>query len=113
MSSQATGVIGRGVAIQGRLTGAEPLVIEGTLEGTVSLDAALTVEAGARVAADVEAESVDVGGEVEGNVDARETIVVRSGGRVVGDMRAPRVVIEDGAIFSGSIEMDFELPEGV
>ena len=33
--------------------------------------------------------------------------------RVVGSIRAPRVVIEEGARFSGNIEMDVELPAGV
>jgi hypothetical protein len=32
---------------------------------------------------------------------------------VIGSLRAPRIVIEDGARFSGSIEMDVELPEGL
>jgi len=32
---------------------------------------------------------------------------------MVGDIRAPRVVIEDGARFKGSIEMDVKLPAGL
>jgi cytoskeletal protein CcmA (bactofilin family) len=47
-----------------------------------------------------------IDGEVEGNLTAEEQIVVRKSGRVSGDLTAPRVTIEDGARFKGSIDMD-------
>jgi hypothetical protein len=38
---------------------------------------------------------------------------VSNAAKVVGNIRAPRIILEDGARFKGSIEMDVELPEGV
>lgn len=113
MAHEEPGVIGRGITIRGNLSGSEPLVIEGVVEGTVTLENHLNVEATGRVVADVEVETLTVNGEVDGNINAQQMVSIRAGARVVGNIQAPRVVVDDGAVFKGSIEMEFELPEGV
>jgi cytoskeletal protein CcmA (bactofilin family) len=40
-------------------------------------------------------------------------VAIKASARVAGDIRAPRVAIEDGAVFNGSIEMEVRLPDGV
>ncbi len=113
MANEEPGIIGQGITIRGSLSGSEPLVIRGMVEGTVSLEAHLNVEPSGKLVADVDVDTITITGEVEGNISARETIAIQAGARVVGNVSAPRVVIDDGAVFKGSIEMDFELPEGV
>lgn len=112
-SAGDVGVIGRGITIRGSLSGQEPLVVEGRIEGNISLRSHLTVEQTGVVVADVEADNLTVQGEVHGNVQAGEAVSVSSSAKVVGNIRAPRVIIEDGARFKGGIEMDFELPDGL
>jgi cytoskeletal protein CcmA (bactofilin family) len=113
MANEEPGVIGQGITIRGNLSGSEPLVIKGTVEGTITLENHLTIEPTGKLVADISVETVTVNGEIEGNVNARNMIAIRAGAKVVGNVTAPRVVIDDGAVFKGSIEMDFELPEGV
>lgn len=112
MANEEPGVIGQGITIRGNLSGSEPLIIMGTVEGTISLENHLTVETTGKLVADIDVETVTVNGEMEGNIAAQEMVAIRAGARVVGNVSAPRVVIDDGAVFKGSIEMDFELPEG-
>jgi cytoskeletal protein CcmA (bactofilin family) len=109
----SNGVIGRGITIRGSLTGQEPLIVEGRIEGNVGLRNHMTVESTGVVVADVEVDNLTVLGEVHGNVQAGEAVSVAASAKVVGNIRAPRVIIEDGARFKGGIEMDFELPEGL
>jgi len=109
----ATGVIGRGITIRGNLSGSEDLVIEGRVEGTVTLKNHLTIEGTGVVVADVDAQNLTINGEVNGNIGASEAVVVSGTAKVVGNIKAPRVIIEDGARFKGGIEMEFELPEGI
>jgi cytoskeletal protein CcmA (bactofilin family) len=52
-------------------------------------------------------------GEVRGDLVATRSAVLHPTARVVGNIRAPRLVIEEGARFSGSVDMDVELPAGV
>ena len=102
----STGVIGRGITIRGSLTGQEPLVVEGRIEGNVGLRNHLTVEATGVVVADVEADNLTVLGEVHGNVHAEDRIELSTSGTVKGDLVAPRIVIADGARFKGTVDMD-------
>lgn len=109
MSNEPGGraVIGPSIQIKGELSGGEDLLIEGRIEGKVMLGAhAVTVGAKGRLAADVHARAVHVEGEVDGNISAEELIVLKKSARVRGDLSAPRVVIEDGARFKGSIDME-------
>ena len=52
-------------------------------------------------------------GELRGQVIASKAAILHNTARVVGSLRSPRIVIEEGARFSGNIEMDVELPAGV
>ncbi len=98
--------IGRSITIRGDVTGEEDLVIQGTVEGTVDLKQFnVTVGPEGKVTADVTGRGVTVEGEVKGNLHAQEHVVLRSTARVQGDLVAPKVVIEEGAVFRGNIDM--------
>ncbi len=99
-------VIGPGITIDGEVTGSEPLVIQGTLKGTVKIENTLHVEPEGQVEAEIEAETVVVAGTVSGEVTANQRIEIKEGGSVLGNVRSPRILIADGAIFRGSIDMD-------
>jgi cytoskeletal protein CcmA (bactofilin family) len=111
--AENTCVIGRGITIKGNLTGAEELIIEGSVEGHISLKNHLTIKESGRITADITIQSLLVHGQMSGNIDADDLVSLSAEASVVADIRAPRVVIEDGARFKGRIEMDVELPPGV
>jgi len=100
-------VIGRSIQINGDLRGGEDLRIEGDVSGTVELkNSALTIGKEGRVKADVYARSIAVDGETKGDLYAAERVNVHVNARVQGNIIAPKVSIEEGAHFKGSIEMD-------
>lgn len=100
-------MIGQSITIKGSITGAENLVIEGTVEGSVDLpDHDLTVGASGKVKANLSAKVVHVQGQVDGDISGSEKVVVSESGHVLGNIVAPRVTLEDGAKFKGSIDMD-------
>jgi len=102
-----TAIIGRSIQINGDLRGDEDLRIEGDVSGTVELrNSALTIGKEGKVKADVFAKSIAVDGETRGDLYATERISVHVNARVRGNIIAPRVSIEEGAHFHGSIEMD-------
>ena len=103
-------IIGSKITIQGSLTGAEDLIVEGRIEGTIKLSNHLTVAADGVVAADLEVEDLTVNGMVQGEIRASRSITINAGARVVGNVGAPRIIIEDGARFRGRVEMDVDLP---
>jgi cytoskeletal protein CcmA (bactofilin family) len=61
-----------------------------------------TVEGGLEVTGSVE---IDEGGKVTGPVTARDRLVVGRAGSLKGDVRVARLVVQDGATFSGNVTM--------
>ena len=112
-SSQDQNIIGKGITIRGSLSGGGDVVIEGAVEGQMSLKNHLTIEGTGRVQADVKAEEITINGEAAGNIEAVSRVAISNTARVSGDIKAPRVVIDDGAVFNGSIEMDVQLPDDI
>lgn len=106
-TTSGTARLGASLHVKGEITGNEDLAIDGSVEGLVHLeDRKLTVGASARVTADVIAREVVVYGNVKGNLRARDRIEIKKDGSVVGDLTTARIMIEDGAYFKGSIEID-------
>jgi len=106
-TSGSTARLGASLHIKGEITGNEDLQIDGSVEGLVQLeDRKLTIGASARVTADIIAREVAVYGNVKGNLRARDRIEIKKDGSVVGDLTTARIMIEDGAYFKGSIEID-------
>jgi cytoskeletal protein CcmA (bactofilin family) len=99
-------VIGSTLVIEGEISSDEALVVQGTVRGKIALSESIFVENSATVEADVEAESVEVSGVLTGNVDANTRVEIKADGKMVGDVRSPRILIADGALFKGSIDMD-------
>ena len=98
--------IGKSITINGDLTGEEDLVIEGKVEGKVTLpNSQLTIGANGTIKAEVSAKSVVVVGRVSGNVRGTERVEIQATGIVEGDVIAPRLVVAEGAVVNGSIQM--------
>jgi cytoskeletal protein CcmA (bactofilin family) len=111
-SSEGTAVIGPSIRIDGDLRGDENLRIEGEVKGTVQLkNNNLVIGSEGRVRATVYAHSVDVEGLMEGDLFGAERVTIRKSAKVRGNITAPRVSLEDGAQFKGSIEMDQQAVE--
>jgi cytoskeletal protein CcmA (bactofilin family) len=88
-------------------------MIQGQVEGKVKLAKHnVTIGSDGHVKADVSGRTVVVEGRVEGDIHAQEQIILRHTARVEGSIAAPRVTLEDGAVFRGGIEMDAGGKEG-
>ena len=100
-------MIGSSIVIKGTVSGDEDLVIQGRVEGTIDLGKnEVTVGDSGRVSADIIAKTVRIDGEVTGDVSGGEKVIISKSGNVRGNIVAPRVTLEDGAVFKGSIDMD-------
>ncbi|HEX7080004.1 MAG TPA: polymer-forming cytoskeletal protein [Gammaproteobacteria bacterium] len=100
-------MIGPSIHIDGDLRGEEDLLIEGEVAGTVQLkNNSLTIGPKGKVSADVYAHSIFVEGFMEGDLYGSERVSIRKSAQVRGNITSPRVSLEDGARFKGSIEMD-------
>ena len=81
------------------------LRVGGTVEGQVEATGDVDVAEGATVKASVSGREVGIAGQVHGPVTASKKLIVSRSGSLVGDVRVPRLVIQDGASFSGNVSM--------
>jgi cytoskeletal protein CcmA (bactofilin family) len=99
-------VIGQSIQIDGTLTGNEDLTIDGKINGKIKLRGhMLTIGPNGRIEAALRAKTVVIQGEVTGNVTADDKIQISASGSVIGDISAPRIALDDGARFKGSVDM--------
>jgi len=101
---QAT--IGRTVVIKGEISGAEPLYIDGKVEGSIHVtDNRVTVGRFGSVVANIDAREVVIMGSVKGNIQCTDRLDIRSEGSLIGDVTSQRISVEDGAVLKGSVEV--------
>ena len=99
-----TTTIGKGFIVKGTIHADEPLTIAGTVKGDVlAADYDVTVERGADVDGAVTARSIIVRGTSRGRLIAREFVRVLQSAAVRADIRSPKLTLEEGATFNGSV----------
>ena len=77
----------------------------GTVEGQIVATGDVEIDDEAKVNASLAGRDVNIRGHVSGSVTARKRLVVAKSGSLTGDVRVARLVIQDGATFSGNVSM--------
>jgi cytoskeletal protein CcmA (bactofilin family) len=77
----------------------------GTVQGEIHATGDVEVDDEAKVNASLAGGDINIRGNVSGPVTARKRLVVARSGSLTGDVRVARLVIQDGATFSGNVSM--------
>ena len=102
---RVTAWIGQGVVVEGRISSAQDIRIDGKVDGSVTVGQhELVVGDTAAIGANLIARAIVISGAVTGNVTATERVELRSTASVAGDISAPLLVIADGAVFHGKVD---------
>lgn len=81
------------------------LRVGGVVEGEIEVTGDVEIDDVAKVKASVAGRDVSIRGQVNGAVVARKRLIVARSGSLIGDVRVQRLVIQDGATFSGKVSM--------
>ncbi|WP_160154638.1 polymer-forming cytoskeletal protein [Microbulbifer sp. ALW1] len=99
-------VIGKNIKFRGELIGTEDLHIEGTIEGTVIMEGHdLSIGREGEINANIHAQNIVINGTLTGDALADELIEIRNTAVVKGNLIAPRIQLDDGGKFRGSMDM--------
>jgi cytoskeletal protein CcmA (bactofilin family) len=98
-------VLGPTLRFRGELSTQEDLIIQGSVEGSITHTQSLTVGTDGSMKGDIRARIIVIDGKVEGDLYATESVNIRATAKVKGNVFAPRVGITEGAFFQGQIEM--------
>jgi cytoskeletal protein CcmA (bactofilin family) len=105
--------IGKSVVVKGELSGSEDLIVDGEVEGNISLKGqTCTIGPNGRVRANIEARNVVIHGRVNGDIHASERVELRKTASLAGDIATARISIDDGAFFKGGIDIQKPEPAG-
>jgi cytoskeletal protein CcmA (bactofilin family) len=100
-----TMIIGKGISLQGTVTEAEKLVIEGTMESQLLQAQELVISHSGVFKGEVQVEDAEIAGVFDGTLTANGSLTIRATGRVLGVARSRRLSVEDGGQLSGKMEM--------
>lgn len=103
-------ILGPDAAFKGELTFEKGMRLHGRFEGKISTAGRLLVSKEAKMQADVDAGAIVVEGDVHGNLNASDRVELKQTARYEGDLRASKLVVDEGAIFTGHVTVG---PEAV
>jgi cytoskeletal protein CcmA (bactofilin family) len=98
-------VLGPTLRFRGELSAQEDLIVQGSVDGSITHTQSLTIGTDGSMKGDIRARIIVIDGKVEGDLYATESVNIRATAKVKGNVFAPRVGISEGAFFQGQIEM--------
>ncbi len=103
-----SGFIDRDSEIIGDIKFKENFRIDGVFKGKILSGNGLIIGETGEIEADIDVVSIAINGRVKGSIKAKERIEIFSKGRVIGSVASPKLIIEDGAFFQGSCQMEMK-----
>jgi cytoskeletal protein CcmA (bactofilin family) len=103
-----SGFIDRETEIIGDIKFKENFRIDGVLKGKILSGNGLIIGETGEIEADIDVNNIAINGRVKGSIKAKERVEIFSKGRVIGSVTAPKLIIEEGAFFQGSCQMEMK-----
>lgn len=103
-------ILGKDTVVEGTLRSSGNVHISGTVKGNVEVQGRTVLMPGGTVEGELASTTAEIGGMVKGQISVSERLVLKSTAVVDGDLRTAKLVIEDGATFSGRCDMGGSAP---
>ena len=98
-------LVGKGTVFEGTLRAASDVRTSGRIVGRLEVDGKAIVAEEGGVEGEIVATNADVAGRVQGEIFIEEQLVLKKSARVEGDIETGRLVVEEGAFFTGECRM--------
>jgi cytoskeletal protein CcmA (bactofilin family) len=103
---QDISILSEGVKFEGKLVSNGNVRVDGEFDGELIVTGNLTIGNKSVGKGKVEATNITCGGAIEGSIVASEKLVLESSAKIEGDISAKILVINEGASFKGSSNMN-------
>jgi len=103
-------IIGKESSFSGRITGKGLIRIDGTVDGEIVNKGDLIIGESGKLDADLKARNITIAGQYSGVLEAEGKLELKKTASAVGVFKANDLLIEEGAVISGNMEM--KLKEG-
>lgn len=105
MSDKVDTIIGKDTFFSGNVNAKGVIRIDGEIEGTVQNKGDVIIGESGKVAAELNARNITIAGLYEGTLEAEGKLELKKTATAIGTFKANGLVIEEGAVLSGSMEM--------
>ena len=105
-------ILGPDAAFKGDLTFEKGMRLHGKFEGSILTGGKLHVTKEAKMQADVDAGSITIEGDVKGKLSASDRVELKNSARYEGDLTASKLVVDEGAVFSGHVTVGPDAVKG-
>lgn len=104
-TQEQVNLVGKGTVFEGTLRAEHDVRTSGKIIGTLRVEGKAMVAESGSVEGEVFATSADVAGDVQGDLHVEERLMLKSSARVEGTIETDRLVVEEGAQFTGECAM--------
>ena len=104
-AGQMTALLDYGASFEGKLTFEGTVRIGGNFTGEIFTNDTLVINSGAKVEAQIEADTVVISGYTKGNIFARRRVIMHPPAIFVGTVTTPSLQIDEGVVFEGASYM--------
>lgn len=101
-------ILAAGITIEGKIEGNGNIRVAGRFKGNVNVKGELTIEPGASIDGEVNADTVLVGGEVRGHIIAKSRVEFKESGTLIGDLKAGSLTVAAGSKMRGKVEFGWK-----
>ncbi len=111
IDSQSINTIGAGTVIKGDIKSSGNFRIDGTLIGSINCKGKIIVGNTGIVEGEINCQNADFSGEIKAKVKVSELMALKASSKLAGEVLTNKLSIEPGAKFSGSCNMDGNIPD--
>lgn len=98
-------LVGEGTVFEGTIRAESDVRASGHIIGTLEVKGKTMIAKEGSVEGEVMATNADIAGEVQGEIHVEERLVLKSTARVDGKIETDRLIVEEGAQFTGECKM--------
>jgi cytoskeletal protein CcmA (bactofilin family) len=104
-------LIGEGTIVEGSITSAASLRIEGHVTGDIHCTGDVTIGEKGLAASEITARNIINAGTIRGSVKTTGKLTITATGKVQGNIQVATLVIADGGAFEGTSKMELKPPQ--
>jgi cytoskeletal protein CcmA (bactofilin family) len=98
-------IFSSGVEFDGKISLSQPVLVHGSLKGTITSTSDIFISQEAKVDADMEARRISVKGQVSGTIHAQERLELFKTARISGAIKTSDIVVQSGAVINAQCQM--------
>jgi cytoskeletal protein CcmA (bactofilin family) len=101
-------IIAPSTKFKGTLSGSDSVLIAGHFKGEIKCESLVRVDREGRIQGTITSPYIIVEGEINGDIMSAEHVEIRAGARVIGNINTVKIVMAEGCILQGEVQMPKE-----